>query len=89
MGLPGKKLSKSSKRRRAAHFALDPVQLVSCKKCAKPILPHRACKYCGTYKSRQVITSTRADVLIKEVSKDEVKKELAKAPAKKKTVSKK
>ena len=77
MGLPGKKLSKSSKRRRAAHFALDPVQLVSCKKCAKAILPHRACMYCGTYKSRQTIAS-KADVMIKEVSREEVKKDLAK-----------
>ncbi len=83
MGLPGKKLSKSSKRRRAAHFALDPVQLVSCKKCAKSILPHRACSYCGTYKSRQT-TASKADVLIKEVSKEEVKKELAKKPTSKK-----
>ncbi len=88
MGLPGKKLSKASKRRRAAHFALDPIQLVSCKKCAKAILPHRACMYCGTYKSRQT-TPSRADVLIKEVSKEEVKKELAKPKAVKKTATKK
>ncbi|MDP2656547.1 MAG: 50S ribosomal protein L32 [bacterium] len=77
MGLPGKKLSKSSKRRRAAHFALDQMQLVACKKCSKPILPHRACVYCGTYKSRQVIGKSKSEVLLKEVSKEDIKKELS------------
>lgn len=55
MGLPGKRLSRSSKRRRAAHFALKPKTLISCKKCASPLLPHRACQTCGTYKGRAVI----------------------------------
>lgn len=55
MGLPGKRLSRSSKRRRAAHFALKPKTLISCKKCASPLLPHRACPNCGTYKGRAVI----------------------------------
>jgi len=55
MGLPGKRLSRSSKRRRAAHFALSPKTLTECKKCAKPTLPHHACAYCGTYKGRTVV----------------------------------
>ncbi len=55
MGLPGKRLSRSSKRRRASHFALSPKTLTECKKCKKSILPHRACAYCGTYKGRDVI----------------------------------
>lgn len=84
MGLPGKKLSKSSKRRRAAHFALDQIQLVACKKCSKAILPHRACTYCGTYKNRQVMGKSKSEVLLKEVSKAEVKKELAGKPSPKK-----
>ena len=55
MGLPGKRLSRSSKRRRAAHFALDKKVLVECPKCKKPVLSHRACLNCGTYKQREVI----------------------------------
>ncbi|MEK7619107.1 MAG: 50S ribosomal protein L32 [Patescibacteria group bacterium] len=52
MGLPGKRLSRSSKRRRAAHFALKPKSFVVCPKCEKQMMPHRACPTCGTYKGR-------------------------------------
>ena len=55
MGLPGKRLSRSSKRRRASHFALSKKQLTACVKCKRNIAAHRACPYCGTYKSREVI----------------------------------
>jgi len=55
MGLPGKKLPSSSKRRRASHFALKKAVLVKCKQCKKEIVPHRVCASCGTYKSREVI----------------------------------
>ncbi len=55
MGLPGKRLSRSSKRRRASHFALSKKQLAACSKCKRAIAPHRACPYCGTYKSREVL----------------------------------
>lgn len=56
MGLPGKRLSRSSKRRRAAHFALENKVLGSCPQCKKPVMPHRACVACGTYKGRAVIS---------------------------------
>jgi len=55
MGLPSKKRTKSSKRRRAAHFALKTINLNQCPKCQKPIRPHRACRFCGFYKGREVI----------------------------------
>ncbi len=55
MGLPGKKLTKSSKKRRASHFALRRITLVECSKCKKPVLPHHVCKFCGTYAGREVL----------------------------------
>ncbi len=55
MALSGKKLSRSSKRRRASHFALKKKVLTPCAKCKKMILPHRACLYCGSYKERLVV----------------------------------
>lgn len=55
MGLPGKRLSSSSKRRRASHFALKKKVLVTCKKCQKEIIPHTVCVTCGTYKDRSVV----------------------------------
>lgn len=55
MGLPSKRRTKTSKRDRSSHFALKPKQLGSCPKCGKPVLPHRACSICGTYKGKEVI----------------------------------
>ncbi|MBI2484100.1 50S ribosomal protein L32 [Candidatus Uhrbacteria bacterium] len=55
MGLPGKRLSRSSKRRRASHFALAKRVFVKCSHCAKPIMPHRVCAYCGHYKEKEIV----------------------------------
>ncbi|MEI6627103.1 MAG: 50S ribosomal protein L32 [bacterium] len=60
MGLPGQRRNRSSKRRRASHFALKPVKSVACPQCGKPALPHVTCKSCGTYKGKQVI-KTKTD----------------------------
>jgi large subunit ribosomal protein L32 len=53
MGLPSKKRTRTSKRDRASHFALKPTGLGKCEKCAAPILPHHACKACGSYRGKQ------------------------------------
>jgi large subunit ribosomal protein L32 len=37
------------------HLFLKNPGLVLCKKCAKKILPHMACPYCGMYQGRQVV----------------------------------
>jgi len=55
MGLPSQKRTKSSKKRRAAHFALRPASLSHCPKCQKPIISHRACRFCGYYKGQSVV----------------------------------
>ncbi|MDD2758028.1 MAG: 50S ribosomal protein L32 [Patescibacteria group bacterium] len=59
MGLPGHRRTSSHKRRRAAHFALSATTINSCPKCEKPIRPHRACGFCGTYKGREVLSVSR------------------------------
>lgn len=56
MPVPPKRRSRSSKRERAAHFALKATQLVACKNCKKMVLPHRVCQHCGTY-SGEAITA--------------------------------
>jgi large subunit ribosomal protein L32 len=60
MGLPGHRRTSSDKRRRAAHFALTESAVQKCPKCAKPMLPHRACGFCGTYKGRQITKAPKA-----------------------------
>lgn len=55
MGLQAKRRTKSSKKRRAAHFALKKVQLFDCPKCKKPVLPHHVCLNCGYYRGNEII----------------------------------
>lgn len=56
MGVPKKRTSKMRRdRRRAANNNLRAaVQVILCPKCKEPVLPHRACTSCGTYKGREV-----------------------------------
>lgn len=56
MGLPSKRRTKTSKKERASHFALKKQQFNKCAKCGKPVLAHRACPKCGTYKGLEAIT---------------------------------
>ncbi len=56
MGVPKKRTSKMRRdRRRAANFKLKPLNVTKCPKCKEPVLPHRACPSCGTYKGEQII----------------------------------
>lgn len=55
MGVPKKRTSSMRRdRRRAANFKLKPVNVAKCPKCKEPVLPHRACPSCGTYKGEQI-----------------------------------
>lgn len=88
MGVPTQKRTKSSAKRRASHFALKQIVLNKCPKCGKPVLPHRACEFCGTYKGKQVLTIKTKKKSLKQ--KDQERKAEAKAKIeKKKTPAKK
>jgi large subunit ribosomal protein L32 len=55
MGLPGHRRTSGDKGRNATQRALKEMTLNACPKCGKPVLPHRACAFCGTYRGRQVM----------------------------------
>ena len=55
MALPTQKHTKSRTRKRKPSLALKKVRLSKCPKCKKPVLPHRACSFCGTYAGKQVL----------------------------------
>lgn len=57
---PKKRPSKGRKLRRRAHHALKPKQTVVCTSCDAPVLPHRACSVCGSYKGRTVVKGLAA-----------------------------
>lgn len=54
MSVPAKRRSRSEARRGRSHQALKKVKLYKCPKCAKAILPHHACNFCGYYNGREV-----------------------------------
>lgn len=56
MPIPGKRRSRSKKRRGWAHRALAPLTLTRCSHCGKPTVPHQACRWCGRYRGRTVVT---------------------------------
>lgn len=54
MAVPKKKMSRSRTRRRKAVWKVSPPTVTTCTNCDEPVLPHRACKNCGTYRGRPV-----------------------------------
>lgn len=55
MGVPKKRTSSMRRnRRRAANFKIKPANVTLCPKCKEPVLSHRVCPACGTYKGQQV-----------------------------------
>jgi len=80
---PTQKRTKSSKKRRASHFALKKIKLIKCPKCGKPRLPHHACEFCGTYKNKQIITIKVKKKTAKQKAQDRKEQAKVKEAAKK------
>ena len=55
MAVPKKKMSRSRTRRRKAQWKVEAPHLVPCQQCGAKHVPHRVCKSCGSYNSREVI----------------------------------
>ncbi|MBE6987439.1 MAG: 50S ribosomal protein L32 [Clostridia bacterium] len=56
MAVPKRKVSRQRRDlRRSSHWKLDMPGIVKCPTCGEYVLPHRACKACGTYGGRKVI----------------------------------
>jgi large subunit ribosomal protein L32 len=65
MAVPRHKHTRSSVGQRRMHLFITKAALTLCPKCKKPVLPHTACKNCGSYKGREVI-NVLADLSKKE-----------------------
>ncbi|KEZ23904.1 50S ribosomal protein L32 [Ureaplasma diversum] len=51
MAVQQRRVSKSRKGMRRSHDHLTAPITTSCSDCGKPLLPHRACKQCKTYRN--------------------------------------
>ena len=57
MAVPKCKVSKARRdQRRGSNWKLSAPSVTVCPKCGEPVMPHRACKACGSYNGRQVLT---------------------------------
>ncbi len=56
MAVPKRKTSKARRDKRRANWKLTVPGMVKCPQCGALKMPHRACKACGTYKGREVIS---------------------------------
>lgn len=65
MALQSQRRTKSSKKMRASHFALKKKNLAICPQCGKPIKPHMACRFCGTYKNKVVLKTKNDNAVLK------------------------
>lgn len=53
-----KKRTSGSSGRRRSHHALKAKALNTCPKCKKPVEPHKACSFCGSYQNKTVKVKT-------------------------------
>ncbi|MDD6200274.1 MAG: 50S ribosomal protein L32 [Firmicutes bacterium] len=58
MAVPKCKVSKARRdKRRGGNWKLSAPSVSVCPKCGEPVMPHRACKNCGSYNGRQVLAA--------------------------------
>lgn len=55
MAVPRNRHSNARKNSKRSHMAKKPKNVILCKNCKKPTLPHRVCLACGYYAERLVI----------------------------------
>ena len=60
MAVPKRKKSKSRVRMRKAHKKAEIAAVSACPDCGAPRESHRACKNCGNYNGRKVLTVNTA-----------------------------
>ena len=59
--VPFHRVSKTRKRLRRSHNALEVPGTTKCPNCGEPLKPHRVCKKCGFYKGKEVIETKDAE----------------------------
>ena len=89
MAVPKKRLPSARTDRRRGNIYIKEPQLVKCKKCGAPVLPHTVCHECGFYKGKEYIDVMKKINKKKEVENKEEKKEAKKEKLTAKELSKK
>jgi len=56
MALPKRKHCQARRDKRRSHINLAVKNLMQCPQCARAIVSHQVCKFCGYYRGRQVVS---------------------------------
>ncbi len=59
MPLPKRQHSKTRGRTRRTHWKVTTSSMGKCAQCAKPVLSHRVCPFCGFYKGAQIVAVSK------------------------------
>jgi large subunit ribosomal protein L32 len=62
MAHPKSRISKQRKRKRRTHYKIEAPDVLSCRSCGAPVLRHRICGACGSYRGRTIINKAEAIV---------------------------
>ncbi len=57
MAVPKRKTSKARRNKRRANWKVSMPGMTECSQCGSMKLSHRACKECGYYKGKQVVST--------------------------------
>lgn len=72
MPVPKRKRSRARRDKRFANKGLKVKTFTACANCQETVMPHQACKSCGHYKGRKVM-STKADRAVKRAETTKAK----------------
>jgi len=53
---PKNKISKARRNKRRANWKMTSPSLVKCSNCGALMMPHRACKSCGYYSQKEIVS---------------------------------
>ncbi len=62
MALPKRQHSRQRSRKRRTHWKLKVANFSVCPQCKKPVIPHRVCPFCGTYKGKPIVVKREKKV---------------------------
>ncbi|MBO6107960.1 MAG: 50S ribosomal protein L32 [Eubacterium sp.] len=58
---PKNKSSRARRDKRRANWKMSASTLARCSKCGALMVPHRVCKNCGSYNTKEIISSAEAE----------------------------
>jgi large subunit ribosomal protein L32 len=62
MSVPKQRHTKQRRDAKRGRFKIKTVKTMTCPKCGKRMLPHKACPNCGFYKGKEVVNTLKKNI---------------------------